>query len=69
MLEPFNCFDAETYADELTMDEPVEFREDQRSKHHFLLGEVVHSIFNTTNTVDSQPREMGPPVSLCESYR
>jgi len=30
-LEPFNCFDAETYADELVMDEPVEFREDQRS--------------------------------------
>ncbi|OIW25796.1 WD40 repeat-like protein [Coniochaeta ligniaria NRRL 30616] len=29
-LEPFNCFDAETYADELVMDEQVEFREDQR---------------------------------------
>jgi WD repeat-containing protein 48 len=32
VLEPFNCFDAETYADELDLDEPVEFREDQRSK-------------------------------------
>lgn len=30
-LEPFNCFDAEMYADELTLDEAVEFREDQRS--------------------------------------
>ncbi|KKA26181.1 hypothetical protein TD95_003759 [Thielaviopsis punctulata] len=31
-LEPFNCFDAEMYADELTMDvDPtIEFREDQR---------------------------------------
>lgn len=31
VLEPYNCFDAEMYADELAMDEPVEFREDQRS--------------------------------------
>ncbi|CCC07315.1 hypothetical protein SMACR_02324 [Sordaria macrospora] len=30
VLEPFNCFDAEAYADELTLEEPVEFREDQR---------------------------------------
>ncbi|KAI0106974.1 WD repeat-containing protein [Nemania sp. FL0031] len=30
VLEPFNCFDAEMYADELTLEEPVEFREDQR---------------------------------------
>ncbi|CAJ2510702.1 Uu.00g063270.m01.CDS01 [Anthostomella pinea] len=30
VLEPFNCFDAEMYADELSLDEPVDFREDQR---------------------------------------
>ncbi|KLU91936.1 WD repeat-containing protein 5B [Magnaporthiopsis poae ATCC 64411] len=30
VLEPFNCFDAEMYADELVTEEPVEFREDQR---------------------------------------
>ncbi|KAI1815045.1 WD repeat-containing protein [Poronia punctata] len=30
VLEPNNCFDAEMYADELKLDEPVEFREDQR---------------------------------------
>ncbi|KAI1649496.1 WD40 repeat-like protein [Daldinia loculata] len=30
ILEPFNCFDAEMYADELILTEPVEFREDQR---------------------------------------
>jgi WD repeat-containing protein 48 len=31
VLEPFNCFDAEMYADELTLEEPVDFRDDQRS--------------------------------------
>ncbi|KFA61637.1 hypothetical protein S40285_06216 [Stachybotrys chlorohalonatus IBT 40285] len=30
VLEPYNCFDAEVYADELEFEEPVEFREDQR---------------------------------------
>ncbi|EFY92245.1 WD repeat protein [Metarhizium acridum CQMa 102] len=30
VLEPFNCFDAEIYADELKLDEPIEFKEDQR---------------------------------------
>lgn len=30
VLEPFNCFDAEVYADELVLEEPIEFREDQR---------------------------------------
>jgi WD repeat-containing protein 48 len=32
VLELFNCFDAEMYADELVTAEPMEFREDQRSK-------------------------------------
>jgi WD repeat-containing protein 48 len=32
VLEEYNCFDAEMYADELQLDEHVEFREDQRSK-------------------------------------
>ncbi|KAI0426993.1 WD repeat-containing protein [Xylaria sp. FL1042] len=30
ILEPFNCFDAEMYADELILEEPIDFREDQR---------------------------------------
>ena len=38
VLEPYNCFDAEMYADELVLDEPVEFREDQRSTFLFRLG-------------------------------
>jgi WD repeat-containing protein 48 len=33
VLEEYNCFDAEMYADELTLEEPVEFRDDQRSKY------------------------------------
>ena len=32
VLEDNSCFDAEMYADELNMEEPIEFREDQRSK-------------------------------------
>lgn len=32
VLEEYNCFDAEMYADELQLEEPVEFREDQRSE-------------------------------------
>lgn len=32
VLEENNCFDAEVYADELQLEEVVEFREDQRSK-------------------------------------
>jgi WD repeat-containing protein 48 len=31
VLEPYNCFDAEVYGDELQLEEPIEFREDQRS--------------------------------------
>jgi WD repeat-containing protein 48 len=38
VLEPYNCFDAEMYADELVLEEPVEFREDQRSTFHYWLN-------------------------------
>jgi WD repeat-containing protein 48 len=34
VLEEYNCFDAEMYADELQLEEPIEFREDQRSKFY-----------------------------------
>lgn len=30
ILDPFDCFDGEVYADELKLDEPVQFKEDQR---------------------------------------
>lgn len=32
MLEENHCFDAEMYADEIDIEESIEFREDQRSK-------------------------------------
>lgn len=32
VLEEYNCFDAEVYADELELDEPVGFCADQRSE-------------------------------------
>lgn len=36
VLEEYNCFDAEMYADELQTEEQLEFREDQRSKQNLL---------------------------------
>lgn len=32
VLEPYNCFDAEVYADELDLEDVPGFRDDQRSK-------------------------------------
>jgi WD repeat-containing protein 48 len=44
VLEPFNCFDAEVYADELDLDEPIEFRDDQRGRRRALFGKLhVHA--------------------------
>lgn len=37
VLEPYNCFDAEVYGDELQLDEHIEFREDQRSMDYSIL--------------------------------
>ena len=33
VLEENHCFDAETYADELELEEQIDFREDHRSMH------------------------------------
>ena len=43
VLEEYNCFDAEMYADELQLEEAIEFREDQRSKscHGIIAVEVL----------------------------
>lgn len=37
VLEENYCFDAEMYADELQLDEQIDFREDHRSKLHIPL--------------------------------
>jgi WD repeat-containing protein 48 len=34
VLEENNCFDAELYADELKIEENIDFKEDQRSKSY-----------------------------------
>lgn len=47
VLELFNCFEAEMYADELITEEPVEFRDDQRSEIHFTFSCFV--AFYVTN--------------------
>jgi WD repeat-containing protein 48 len=45
VLEEYNCFDAEMYADELTLEEPVEFRDDQRSKHILTAHSIPREYF------------------------
>lgn len=37
MLEENYCFDAETYADELHLEEDIDFREDHRSMYYALI--------------------------------
>jgi WD repeat-containing protein 48 len=44
ILDAFNCFDAEMYADELALEEPVEFRDDQRSMLHLSTRPATASI-------------------------
>lgn len=44
MLEPFNCFDAEVYADELELDESIEFRDDQRGNVSFPKLSTIHRL-------------------------
>ncbi|OAA44307.1 WD repeat protein [Metarhizium rileyi] len=57
VLEPFNCFDAEIYADELKLDEPIDFREDQRIS----LGRwILRYLFS--NLIDEE-------IKRDESYR
>lgn len=62
VLEPFNCFDAEIYADELKLDEPIDFREDQRSM------ETIPGLLTLipANAMYSQPWKVDPEISLFE---
>ncbi|KJZ78827.1 hypothetical protein HIM_01600 [Hirsutella minnesotensis 3608] len=57
VLEPFNCFDAEIYADELKLEEPKEFKEDQR----IILGRwILRYLF--ANLIDEE-------IKRDEAYR
>lgn len=51
ILEENHCFDAETYADELELDEPVGFREDQRSKSTFRFIVQITSVFRDASAL------------------
>lgn len=75
MLEENYCFDAEMYADEIEVDEALDFREDQRSEfwkeampHFQFAGHVFLSIYVGANqsVPSSQSWEMGLAVSFCE---
>lgn len=65
VLEEYNCFDAEMYADELELEEPVEFREDQRSKSRSKIELKVRPVAYTRS---SQSWKMDSSAYLLESY-
>jgi len=52
VLEEYNCFDAEMYADELQLEEQVEFREDQRSKSYGYLREFDMELLLNSGAVN-----------------
>lgn len=66
VLEPFNCFDAELYADELVLDEPVDFREDQRSK---LIALTLRTPLKPLTQFASQPWKVDSEIPLLKSSR
>ncbi|PHH65440.1 hypothetical protein CDD81_2544 [Ophiocordyceps australis] len=58
-LDPFNCFDAEVYADELKLDEPIEFKDDQRISLgrwvlRYLFGNLVEEEIKRDNAYRSK---------------
>ena len=67
VLEEYNCFDAEMYADELTLEDPVEFRDDQRSKYADR-NDVLERQKNVLLIVHSQPWKMGVTAHFLKSY-
>jgi hypothetical protein len=66
VLEAYNCFDAEMYADELQVEESVEFREDQRSKQLPMWRKVAYR--KCSNRVTSQPWEVDSPAYILQSH-
>jgi hypothetical protein len=58
VLEPFNCFDAEVYADDLDMEEKIDFREDQRSM-------LRNSM---TSYVSANPKQSVLAAGYCDIY-
>ncbi|CAI4219673.1 unnamed protein product [Parascedosporium putredinis] len=78
-LDPFNCFDAEVYADELTLENADDFREDQRINlgkwvlRYLFAGAIDEEIkrdavyrrnFNTAIEKRLASTRMSPPLSI-----
>ena len=66
VLEPFNCFDAEVYADELEMEEHIDFREDQRS---MVTIRCPGNEKMRLTALYSQPRKVDSSVLVCQLDR
>lgn len=64
VLEEYNCFDAEMYADELVLEEPIDFREDQRSMLSQLLLSNIEESGLSLIWHDSQSWKMGPSIYI-----
>lgn len=64
VLEEYNCFDAEMYADELPSQEGLEFRDDQRST----LPNFRSDNQSESNFQSSQPGEVDFEAYLLSSY-
>jgi hypothetical protein len=66
VLEEYNCFDAEIYADELQLEEPIEFREDQRSEPLWLIDSDRGR--NMLTSTSSKSREMDLTPHILETH-
>lgn len=64
VLEEYNCFDAEMYADELPSQEGLEFRDDQRSKYPD--SKMIRR--DESNFCSSQPWKVDFEAYLFPSY-
>ncbi len=81
MLEENYCFDAEMYADEIQLEEAIDFREDQRSKppesssiifqlHSLMQRPIMLSVFLCLHRGPcSKLGEVGSALSIFRPYR
>lgn len=66
-MEENNAFDAEMYADELDIQETIDFREDQRSKS--LLSKSTLPETQILTMAFSKSWQVGAEISVCKSDR
>jgi hypothetical protein len=63
VLEENHCFDAEMYADELDLEEKIDFREDHRSMHS-----LEYCFHEPLLTHSSQSRQVDTTVLVLEPH-